>query len=363
MCAQPCSKATDPPGDTLRAPRPPPAVGATHASPKRVQRRLPSTPAALFIALFIAQGLCLQNIAVAAEPPPPCPDDEETEWLDSSHCYITSRADNIAVWMNDFFGNVRTEEEAPYSTLRLRFDQEWSENNQFDSDIKLRGKLHLPALNKRLSLLFSEEDADATGNDDLLIDKRDTPDNVSLQYEARKRDRYRVDFRVGLRSSLYPKVSVRYRYEYPLQDTLLGTFSEELLYLGDDGFAAKTRIEFDKILAEDKLLQWHNKVDWEEELQGVVWSSSLSLDKKLSGKRAIGYYVAVTGQSQPSDYVSDYSVGVRYRQNIFRPWLFAELQPSYRWSKPAPGLPRENAVVILFRLEAVFKRQFGAKDE
>src|SRR5690606_29294474 len=71
---------------------------------------------------------------------PPGSDEESFKWLDSSHSYVVEHADNIAEWMNNFFGDVRTEEEAPYSTLRLRLEQEWDEEDQFDSDIKLRGK-------------------------------------------------------------------------------------------------------------------------------------------------------------------------------------------------------------------------------
>lgn len=283
-------------------------------------------------------------------------EEEKAAWLDTSHRYVTGKADSLAYWMNDFFGDVSTEEEAPYSTLRLRVEQEWDQENQFDSDIKVRGKVYLPSLNKRLSLLFNEEDDNTTDTDDQLLDERDTPDSVSLQYEARNKERYRIDFRVGLRSSLYPKVSARYKYEYPIQENLIGTFSEEVLYLGDDGFASKTRIELDKALGKDRLLQWHNKLDWEEELSGFLWSSALSIEKRLSDKKAYAYFLSINGETEPSSLVNTYAVGIRYRQNIFRPWLFAEVKPSYRWSKAEAGLPRENAAVILFRLEIVFKR-------
>ena len=284
---------------------------------------------------------------------------EDTPWVDSSHSYIVSGADNIAEWMNDFFGDVRTEEDAPYSTLRLRFEQEWDEANQFDSDIKLRGKVYLPQFNERLSLLFSDEDTGETGRDDLLIDRQDTPEDVSLQYRAKEQERYRIDFRVGLRSSLNLKSSVRYKYEYPLQKDLIGTFSEEVLYLGGDGFASKTRVELDKIISENLLLQWHNKVDWQENEDGIFWNSSLSLDRKISEKKAFGYFAGVDGQTQPNSLITTYALGVRYRQNAFRPWFFFEIQPSYRWFKYAVEDDREGAAVILFRAEMVFHRDLS----
>jgi len=282
-------------------------------------------------------------------------------WLDASQEYVTTQADNVAEWMDRFFGDVQAEEDAPYSTLRLRFEQEWDEENHFDSDVKLRGKVYLPNLNRRISLLFNEEDTGETGPDDLLIDERDTPQRVTVQYRARDKERYSVDYRVGIRSNLNIKTSVRYRYRYPFTDTLRGTASEEVLYLGGDGFASKTRLELDKILSENRMIQWHNKVDWMENEPGVTWASSLSLDKRLSDTKAYGYFVGMNGANRPENIVHDYYVGVRYRQNMFRPWLFGEVRPSYRWSKAYPGAERENAMVILFRLEMVFERDLSDK--
>ncbi len=284
---------------------------------------------------------------------------ESNLWVDKSHSYIVNRADSLAGWMDNFFGDVRAEQEAPYSTLRLRWEPEWDEAKKFNSDIKLRGKVYLPQLNERVSLLFSDEDDNPTGHDDLLIDRQDSPQDLSLQYNAKQKERYRIDFRVGLRSTLNLKTSVRYKYEYPLQENLLGTFSEEVLYLGGDGLASKTRMELDKILSDELILQWHNKVGWAQDVDGLDWNSSLSLDKKLSDKKAFGYFVGLEGKTKPERYVTNYVAGVRYRQNIYRPWLFIEIQPSYRWFKDLPEDNREGAAVILFRLEAAFQKDLG----
>jgi hypothetical protein len=280
---------------------------------------------------------------------------DDSTWLDASHEYIVDNADDIAKWMDDFFGVARAEEEAPYSTLRLRLEQEWDEIEGWESGVKLRGKVHLPRLNKRLSLLFSDDD-DRTGSDDLLIDRQDSPNDVALQYTARERKHYRLDFKVGIRSSLHPKASVRYRYEYTLRETLIGRFSEEILYRGDDGFGSRTRLEFDRILSTDKVVQWYNRLDWEEEEAGLSWNTGISLNRRLSNKRALSYYVAASGDTKPDYFTTSYGLGMRYRQNIYKHWLFAEVQPSYHWRRADFEDDREGAATILFRIEAVFTR-------
>ena len=88
-------------------------------------------------------------------------------------------------------------------------------------------KFIFPSLNCRLSLLFSDEDSGSTGNDKPLINDNDAPDDISLQYEARQNERYRIDFRMGLRSSLHPRASVRYKYEHPVSDMVITIYSKE----------------------------------------------------------------------------------------------------------------------------------------
>jgi hypothetical protein len=296
------------------------------------------------------------TFAQEKDPKAPPSATSDSPFLDDSHRYITTQADSLAHWMNNFFGDVRTEEEAPTSLIRMRFEQEVDEHNNWVSDLKIRGKVDLPKLDNKVSLLFSDEDSGTTGHDDLLIDSRDTPEDLTLQYNAKDKKKYRVDFRVGLQSSLSPKTSVRYKYEQPFSDSLLGTFSEEALYLGGDGFASITRVELDKLIGDDKIVQWHNRLDWAEDTTGVEWGSSLSWDKRLTEKSAYGYFLAINGRTEPDNMINGHSLGMRYRKNVYRDWLFAEIQPSYRWDKPEAGMPREHGAVILFRLEAVFTR-------
>lgn len=299
-------------------------------------------------------ALALTCSALAAEPADAPPEQEEA-WLDSSHKYVVHHADNLAEWVDNFFGNATTEEEAPYSTLRLRYEMEWDEEEGLENDIKLRGKVHLPQLNKRLSLLFSDDD-DQTGSDDLLIDKQDSPDNVALQYTARERDYDRVDFKVGLRSSGKPKASVRYRYQRPFLEDYIGRFSQEVRYRGGDGLDARTRLDIDYIIDDNRVVRWFNKADWEETESGMEWSSGVSLTRRISQQKAITYYVSGQGETQYG-HVHSYGVGMRYRQNLFRPWFFAEVQPSYSWREDHEiDRDRQGVAGLLVRFEMVFER-------
>ncbi|MCB1668749.1 MAG: hypothetical protein R3E73_14045 [Porticoccaceae bacterium] len=288
------------------------------------------------------------------------PDNTDTEskpWYHSSRDYVVHHADNIAQWTDTFFGDKRTEQEAAYSTLRLRLKHSWNEDDDFDSDLGLRGKLHLPRINKRLSLLFSDDEQ--TSDDDLIADDRDSSDDIALQYRAREKKYYRIDLKAGLRSSGNPKGAVRYRYERPIEDTLIGRFSSELYYRGGDGLGHRARLEFDKILDSDKVFQWHNKVNWEEEESGVSWVTGFALKKRLTEKKAVSYYVSANGSTQPDGLTNSYGLGIRYRQNLFQPWIFADIQPGYRWVKQDQHDDRHGVASLVLRLEVVFEKDFS----
>ncbi len=300
-------------------------------------------------------ALLISATAVAEEAKPTTTENDNA-WLDSTHGFVVHHADNIAEWFDGFFGDSRMEEEAPYSTVRLRLEGSWDEDNDFEDDISLRGKIRLPALNKRLSLLFQDDEDDS--RDDLNVDEQDSPDDVALQFTAAEKKHYRIDTKLGLTSSGNPKGSVRYRHRHPVTDELIRRFSVEAGYKGGEGASSRTRLEFDKIMDEKRVLSWNNKVDWEEEEHGVDWNSSLALNQRLSDKQAIAYYISVNGQTQPEPEAVDnsFGVGFRYRQNVLRPWLYYEIQPYYRWNKYEDHSDRDGVAGVKLRLEAVFER-------
>jgi len=275
---------------------------------------------------------------------------EKKHWVDQSRSYVSTQADNLTVWMDSFFGEPRHDEEAPHSTLRLRLEQDWDQEDGTDTGIRLRGKLHLPALNKRLSLLFADDDGDSR-QDDLFIDERAKNDDLALQYTLREHLKERIDFKLGLRSSLKPKASVRYRYRQPFREDYIGRFTEEIYYRGGDGFGSKTRMDVEKPLDDRRVMELRNLFEWGESTSGVAWNSSLSLNKRLASDRAIIYYISVSGITRPEYLNTGYGLGIRYRESFFRPWLYYEVQPGYGWRRPTVEDHRQGAASITLRLE------------
>jgi hypothetical protein len=279
--------------------------------------------------------------------------EDETPWLDQGHRYVSTRADDLAGWMDSFFGVRRVDAEAAYSTLRLRPSLEWSEQYGWDTGLSLRGKVNLPNLDERVSLLFSDEDSGSLG-DELLRDQQNQSDDVALQVVGREGTHDRIDFRLGFSSGINPELAARYRYQTPLSEQVSARFRQELLYRTDDRFGTDTRFDIDVAVSADRLLQWYNRARWDEKRDGFGWNTGVTVNQRLSNNRVIGVYGTLNGRTQPRHLTQAYGMGMRYRQNLNRKWLFLEVQPGYFWRRDVLEDERRGSAEIVLRLEAVF---------
>lgn len=306
---------------------------------------LPLSPLRLLL-----MTLCLTPVTLSADEEKR---EDESPWLDQGHRYVSTRADDLAAWMDSFFGVRRVDNEAAYSTLRLRPSLEWSEQYGWDTGLSLRGKVNLPNLNERVSLLFSDEDSGSLG-DELLRDQQNQSDDVALQVVGREGARDRIDFRLGFNSGLNPKLAARYRYQMPFTEHVSGRFRQELLYRTDDRFGTDTRFDVDVVVRSDRLLQWYNRARWDEKEDGFGWNTGITVNQRLSNNRVIGVYGTLNGRTQPTQLTQAYGFGMRYRQNLNRKWLFLEVQPGYFWRRDTVEEERNGSAEIVLRLEAVF---------
>lgn len=278
-------------------------------------------------------------------------------WLDSTHSYVSGSTDALAAWIDRFFGLPRSDIESAYSSLRLTLENDWLEGGDHNSAVRLRGKVHLPRINKRLSLIFTDE----SGEDDTIdngvssVVEGDEETKVALQYKAREKLRSRLDYRLGIRSSLKARASVRYRYEMPWGEDNINRFTETLYFIDGEGFGSRSQYDLDHILASNKLLRWANVAKFAEDTDGVEWSSRVLLAKRLDPQAAVSYFVWAAGKTRP-DYLNQaYGLGVRYRRNFYRPWLFYELEPAYAWRRETRMDQRDGRLQFSAKIEILLE--------
>lgn len=272
-------------------------------------------------------------------------------WLDNTQRVSSERVNLLANQIDRFFGVPRSDLEAPYSSLRLSLNNGWTEAEGSEQYMRLRGRVYLPRLNERLSLVFSEDQGE--GEDFYNANPTGTsPENTRLNVELNLDEdkNSRLDFRVGLRSSMKLRTSMRYRLDTPFGEKMNHRLTQTFQFIDGRGFGSITRSELNRQITETSLLRWTNDLAFEEEFTGAEIRSELRWTKRVDQQSALAPYARVEAETSPG-FISAYVLGLRYRQAIHKTWLFAEVEPSYSWRKQTADLGREGELAILFRIE------------
>jgi len=92
----------------------------------------------------------------------------------------------------------------------------------------------------------------------------------------------------------------------------------------------------------------------------VEWAQAFSLFKRLTRRSSVAYEASAVGFTQPESRVLSYRLGVRYRRNIHRDWLFLEVAPDMSWpidlseDREEVLKQRRSVYSVLVRLEVHF---------
>lgn len=280
-------------------------------------------------------------------------------WVDESHRYATGQAQALTVWMDSFFHDPAYEFEQPESRLRLVWSNSWDEIEDERTRLRLRGKLQLPALSRRVGILFSSEEDSEPGEEEDEID-----DEVGLQYSILEYLGSRLDAEVSVSSSDVTP-GVRYRYQDTITDNTSYRFRQRVEWNTNEKLHATSQLDFDYQLADNELLRWSNRTIYGEESDGTEWRSRLSLRDRISKDGSsrpfvVSYFATIRGITDP-DLTKAYGLGVQLRRQIYRKFLFAELEPTYSWRKQNPEDDRDGAWSVVLRFEIALERDLMRK--
>jgi hypothetical protein len=276
---------------------------------------------------------------------------EEQLWYDTGREAVMERADDLAGWVDHFFGLPDHDRELASSFIRLRPQVKWDEQDDVDWKLRATGQLQLPALSDRVSLVFSGDggDIDEEIYDPALSDG-DSSLGVKILLDEDKRSR--VDLLAGFKAGPKGKVGARYRYQRPFLERNRFRFSEELFWIGGDGFGTLSRVDIDHRLNERDLLRWANRVEYSEESNGAEWNTRLAWVRRIDERSAIRGFGFLRGDTSP-ERLKSRGFGASYRRQFLRDWLYWELEPRYAWRKGKRDTDREGVASVRLRFEIV----------
>lgn len=353
----------DPPA--AEAPQPPEPAPPSY-TPPLAPTEPPPAPTPAPDATGEQDGKTEEDGRAAPETPPPrSPFDPEETWLDAGHAFIERKLFAPVIRFDRFFSDERDlEPERSRSFLRFRNEVRFSDEGSPVFGTSIRASLKLPGLatwldRLRLDIAGAAEDAGSAlfpdGPGALAPDRVGRAD-AELRYGIWRGLLSRVDIGAGVLLELPPGVfgRARFRAAIPVRDLFLTRFAQTGYWRSDVGFGTSSHLDFERPLGPITLVRLAGRGEINQDRPDVVWTSELALLRSFGASRAVALGTGIEGATDAPVAVSRYRVFTRLRRDVWRRWLFAELEPEVGWPwSPVEG--RHRVLAVYVRLELQFQ--------
>ncbi len=275
-------------------------------------------------------------------------------WMDSEHCMLSGRALSTAQWLDGLFGGWYAPEDAT-GRVRVITTQRWEEGSGFGSTVSIRASAVLPNAKRRLRLVISdEEDSLRPGFLEATGAALQPATSAAIRWRPEFFRKIKYTFDIGLRSTpdIYARVRAIRQWQVG-EDTVL-RFSDIARYGAQEKHRNVIRLETEHVLNHKTVFQQSNVVQyWEKEPEpvGLRWEQDWIILHRLGLQKSVSYGLLMQGVQRPAWQMDSKSLFLQYRQTVWRPWLFLDVEPHltrYR-SKAWETLPS-----LILRLEAQF---------
>jgi hypothetical protein len=316
-----------------------------------------------------AEAIIEYNIYRKDHPDNPCARDMDTydyekSWYDETQIYINSRFCEPALWFDNFFANDRIYNEGVAGTyVRWRNEFTYDEEEGYKYDMGINASVELPGFSDQLRLTF-DNDEDEDIRDVAPGAGEDSANSLGLQLDLRENARSKFNVRV----SFSPKILFRYRYTYPVYDSLILRFTQEVQRKKQVN-SARTLIDVEHAFKPQFLFRSSTEGKVSEEFEGVDWLQAFVLYQRINKKTSLSYESSVNGISEPQTLATNYRLGLRFRKNFHRRWLFYEVSPEMTWPITLDEerfnvvKERRSKWLLFFRLEVHFGNAYKKRYE
>jgi hypothetical protein len=276
-------------------------------------------------------------------------EDEDVVILEESRKEVREATEWAARRVDSWFGNIPFEEGGKISKGRIRLRTIWREHDEVDVNLRFRVRMTLPNLQDKAHVFIGSE------NERDLV--RGRPDTVTEQQRLLRENKQDDDtffagiglnlldllsFSVGLRDLHKPYVKVRYIYTWQIDARNELEFTETGFWALDDGFGATTSVDYEHAFSPVLSLRWLNSGTVSEEDDGLDWFSSLGLYRRFGELSLLSGELIADGETGNEVDIEEYGVLVKWRQPLYRDWLFVEFSTGHYWVREKLADDREG---------------------
>lgn len=291
-------------------------------------------------------------------------------WLDDTRDDAKNWLNHTAQHVDGWFG-VSDLDEPAHASIRLMLDTHYNEYDGTTVKPRIRGRIKLPTLENRLSVMIGDDKLDLehgggihndgraiTYGNNALNRRQNREDNTSLALRWSKFQNdigVDTDADIGLRSDdLYLKLHAQKKWN--LDHRIHARFEQMYRYGTKSEHYALSTLEFSQPQSKHRTLINRTHLSYtHKDTEESAWGNSLYQQHHLDGKhgtRTFGYGIYTGGDVVDKRFELDvYGPYASYRQPIWRKWLFMQTDVSYYNNKDRD---RDHHLGIFNRLEMVF---------
>jgi len=287
-------------------------------------------------------------------------------WLDRLHRGLHRAVCDSALWFDDLFGDEIRDSKRDGTYGRLLLGVEYNDRREVHEISRFRARFELPNVERRLSGFVGRGDRDELVGDKFprtgaLPNSLSIPDDdewlVGLGYSPQRSNRrsswsYDVGADIEFPVNWYAKARYK-RVLFPSNSTML-RLRQTFFWEHDDGWGTTSRMDYDVLLANEKILRWRNIGTVSEGDRGLDWYTELTLFLNRGDQRALAFQLATSGETDAAVPVQYLLTRVIYRRSILREWFFFDIRPGVSYRRDQGETNRELRPVLAIGAEILF---------
>jgi hypothetical protein len=287
--------------------------------------------------LLITWLLCVP-IAGADEPGPGNPatgtavetaGKERGDLLEWQKEKVETQVQRAARWVDSFFSDPDYLAEVASSQFRLRPEIFYREEQGVDFDASMALKLHLPNLNRKVSLVIGSGSDEASFGDEATEDVEESV--IGLQFFGRMRKRWHTSLSAGLKFDEFAGyIGPRARYWKSFNERTSLRFSQAVRWQTNNYWQILSRLDINHTLGGGYMFRQTFDGRWrgeKSEKEGYRTRISSFLTRYLSSSTGLQYEFTTVIHTRPDTHVDRYTLAARFRKRTTRDWLYYEIVP------------------------------------
>ncbi|EPF70447.1 hypothetical protein [Acinetobacter rudis] len=294
---------------------------------------------------------------------------QENTWADQQQNQIHNWIDRSAMKIDQWFGQPDPERPADAS-LRLIIDQSYNQHDQYEFKPRIRGKIKLPALENKLSVVFGDDTLDnefdhnvaiVNQNPDYAVNKQfdkkqswEDNSSIALRWsEISKKLPFKFDADLGLRSGDDLYLRFKAKRDWPLKNDFFIHAEQIYRYGSKSENFLRTNLELTHARPQQAFVSNQLSLTYADKQEDdLSWDNRLFRQHQFFENNRFSYGIYSGGFYDQSDLRLDsWGPFVSWRQPIGREWLFIQADLNY-FNQHRDH--RDHYLSSLIRFEALF---------